>query len=137
MTRKHFSRICALALSITAMLALSTQIAAARSKANSQGLWVGGYKYISEFQGKSLQTSGTPKANLVFESLDFNAPLSIVFDAHQNMWTVFEDPNGPPSAAIEISRGDIASIKAGKHVKPKVVIGPKDNTSTVCRKYRP
>src|SRR5258708_23865027 len=130
MTRNHMTRIGALALSITAMLAVSAQIAAARSKADSQGLWVGGEKYFSEFQGKSLQESGTPKANLVFGSLDYNSPLSIVFDAHHNLWTVFSDPNGLPSAAIEISRGDIASLKPGKRVKPNVFIGPKNNTST-------
>jgi hypothetical protein len=130
MTRKYVTRIGALALAITAMLAMSTQMAAARSKASSQGLWVGGEKYFSEFQGNSLLTSGTPKAHLVFGSVDYNSPLSIVFDAHQNLWTVFGDPNGPPSAAIEISRGDLASLKAHKHVKPKVFIGPKTNTST-------
>jgi hypothetical protein len=130
MTRNHVTRIGALAVAITAMLAVSTQIAAARSKAKSQGLWVGGEKYFSEFQGNSLLMSGTPKAHLVFGSVDYNSPLSIVFDAHQNLWTVFGDPNGPPSAAIEISRGDLASLKAHKPVKPKVVIGPKNNSST-------
>jgi len=131
MTRKQVTRIGALAVVIAAVLVASTQIAAAKSKAKSQGLWVGGEKYFSEFQGKSLLTSGTPKAHLVFGSVDYYSPSSIVFDAHQNLWTVFLDPNGPPSAAIEISRGDIASLKAGKPVKPKVVIGPKNNTTIV------
>ena len=130
MTRNHVNRICTLALAIPAMLAMPTQMAAARSKTNAQGLWVGGEKYFSEFQGNSLLTSGTPKAHLAFGSVDYNSPLSIFFDAHHNLWTVFGDPNGLPSAAIEISRGDIASLKAHKPVKPKVVIGPKSNTST-------
>jgi hypothetical protein len=129
MTRNQVTRIGALVLAITAMVAVSTRIAAAKSKAKSQGLWVGGEKYFSEFQGKSLLTSGTPKAHLVFGSVDYQSPSSIVFDAHQNLWTVFLDPNGPPSAAIEISRGDIASIKAGKPVKPKVIISPGTNSS--------
>ncbi|MGA9724012.1 MAG: hypothetical protein WBQ86_16250 [Candidatus Binatus sp.] len=94
-----------------------------------QGLWVGGEKYFSEFQGKALHKSGTPKAHLAFGSADYNAPFSIVFDAHQNLWTTFQVINGLPSAVIEISRGEMASLKVGKPVKPKVIISPANNST--------
>src|ERR1019366_5833136 len=64
MARNHRTRISSLALAAAGILALSIRIAAAEpaAKEKAQGLWVGGYQYISEFQGKALKKSGTPSA---------------------------------------------------------------------------
>jgi ligand-binding sensor domain-containing protein len=129
MTRTRTTTIRALALAIAATFVLSIQIAAAKTKAEQQGLWVGGEKYFSEFQGKALLKSGTPKAHLAFGNADYNAPSSIVFDADQNLWTTFLDSNGLPSAVFEISQGELTSLRAGKPVKPKVIISPQKNST--------
>jgi hypothetical protein len=130
MTRNHVSKIGALTLAIAATFAFSIQIAAAKSKAKQQGLWVGGEKYFSEFQGKALKQSGTPRANLAFGSSVFFAPISIAFDGHQNFWAVFSGINDNlPAPALELTRGQLAAIKAGNVVQPKVIISRQGNST--------
>ena len=130
MTRKQVIRIGALALAITAMSAVSTRIAVAKSKANSQGLWVGGYQYFSEFQGKALLKSGTPKARLAFGSQVFNGPFSIAFDGHGDLWAVFQSiDTGLPPPALEITKRDLAALASRGHAKAKLITisgGPTD-----------
>lgn len=109
--------------------ALSTHPVAAKQP-QPQGLWVGGYQYFSEFQGKALERSGAPKANLAFGSQAYGGPLSIAFDGHQNLWAVFQVINDNlPDPALEISRADLAALKSGKPVKPKVIISRQGNSA--------
>jgi hypothetical protein len=130
MTRNHVTRIGALTLAIAATFAFSIEIASAKSKAKPQGLWVGGEKYFSEFQGKALTKSGTPRANLAFGSNTYFAPSSIAFDGHENLWAVFQGINNNlPSPALELTRGELTSLKAGNLVRPKVIISRQGNSS--------
>jgi len=130
MTRTKTISIRVLTLAIAATFAFSPQIAAAKSKAKAQGLWVGGEKYFSEFQGNALKQSGMPRANLAFASTVYFAPISIAFDGHENFWAVFSGINDNlPAPALELSRGDLASLKAGKPVKPAVIISRQGNSS--------
>jgi hypothetical protein len=121
MIRNNVTRIGALALA--ALFAFSMPIAAAEIQPDTQGLWVGGYSYFSEFQGQALQQSGTPDANLTFGSQIYFAPISIAFDGHQNLWATFQgiDDNFP-AAILEIGRRDMARLKRGKHVTPRVIV---------------
>ena len=122
MNRNHVTRAAALAVTIVTMLAVSTQIAAAKSKANSQGLWVGGYKYFSEFQGKALLKSGTPKASLAFGSQVFNGPFSIAFDGHGDLWAVFQSVNDNlPPPALEITKRDLAALASRGRATAKLI----------------
>jgi hypothetical protein len=130
MNRNHVTRIGALTLAIAATFAFSIQIAAAKTKAKQQGLWVGGEKYFSEFQGKALKQSGTPRANLAFGSTVYFAPSSIAFDGHENFWVVFQGINNNlPAPALELTRGELASLKAGNVVQPKVTISRQGNST--------
>lgn len=130
MTHHHVTRIGALALAIAATFAFSIQIAAAKTKAKPQGLWIGGEKYFSEFQGKALKQSGTPHANLAFGSNLYFAPESIAFDAHENLWAVFQGINDNlPSPVLELTRGELAALKAGNLVQPKVIISRQGNST--------
>ena len=115
MTRTRTIRIRALTLAIAATFAFSPLIASAKTKAKSQGLWVGGEKYFSEFQGNALKQSGMPRANLAFASSVYFSPISIAFDGHQNFWAVFSGINDNlPAPALELSRGG--------HVAGKIVL---------------
>ena len=130
MTRNNVTRIGALALAIVATFAFSIQIAAAQTNAKPQGLWVGGENFFSEFQGTALTQSGTPPANLVFGSNVYVAPGSIAFDAHEDLWAVFQSVNfNRPFPALELSRAELAAIKAGKVVNPKVIISRHGHSS--------
>ncbi|HEY6299034.1 MAG TPA: hypothetical protein VIW95_05260 [Candidatus Binatus sp.] len=120
MTRTRTIRIRALTLAIAATFAFSAQIASA--KTNPQGLWVGGYKYFSEFQGNALLNSGTPKARLAFGSQVYNGPFSIAFDGHGNLWAVFQSINNNlPPPALEITKGDLAALASHKSAKAKLI----------------
>jgi hypothetical protein len=130
MTRNHVTKLGALALAIAATFAFSIQIAAAKSKAKQQGLWVGGENYFSEFQEKALKQNGTPRANLAFGSNVYFAPISIAFDGHENFWAVFQGINDNlPAPALELTRNELASIKAGNVVQPKVIISRQGNST--------
>src|SRR5271169_6539908 len=114
MTRTRTIRIRALTLAIAATFAFSAQNASAKTRTNPQGLWIGGDKYFSEFQGKALTTSGIPRANLAFGSSFYFSPISIAFDGHENFWAVFTGINDNlPAPALELNRADLASLKAG------------------------
>jgi len=106
-------------------LAFSIQIAAAKPaakpKEEPQGLWVGGSQYISEFQGKALKRSGDPRANLAFRSSAYTGPVSITFDTHNNLWAIYYASDYNLGSVIELSRADLASLKSGNPVKPKVI----------------
>jgi hypothetical protein len=104
-------------------LAFSIQIAAAKpaKKEKPQGLWVGGYRYFSEFQGKALKESGDPRANLAFGSSLYDGPISITFDPHNNLWITFDTSDSVPIPVIEVTRDDLASLKSGARVKPKAI----------------
>jgi hypothetical protein len=108
------------AIAIVATLAFSIQIVAAQPAAKPQGLWVAGENYVSEFQGNALRKSGTPRANAAFGSTDFPTPVSITFDRHNNLWIAYGGVNSPP--VIELSPAELASIKSGKPVRPKVIL---------------
>ncbi len=130
MTRNHVTKIGALMLAIAATFAFSIQIAAAKTKTKQQGLWIGGEKYFSEFQGKALKQSGANRANLAFGSNLYFAPDSIAFDTHENLWAVFQGINDNlPAPALEITRGELAALKAGNVVHPKVLISRQGNSS--------
>jgi hypothetical protein len=130
MTRNRKATIGALVLAIAGTLAFSIQIAAAKTKEKPQGLWVGGEKYFSEFQGRALTKDGTPRANLAFGSSAYFAPESIAFDGQENFWAVFQGINDNlPSPALELTRADLAALKAGKLVKIKVLISRQGNSS--------
>ena len=130
MTQNRVTRIGALALAVAATFVFSIQIASAKTKGKQQGLWVGGENYFSEFQGKALKQSGTPRANLVFGSNVYFAPSSIAFDAHENLWTVFQGINNNlPAPVLELTRGELAALKAGNLVQPKVLISRQGNST--------
>jgi hypothetical protein len=119
-----------LAAGLAALVSLAFSISSvAAGDAKPQGLWVGGFKYFSEFQGNALKQSGTPKANLAFGSFVYNGPTSMAFDRHQNLWAVFQSINdnlAPP--ALEITRQDFALLKARQPVKAKVIISSQGNS---------
>ena len=130
MTGTRTTTIRALTLAIIATVVFSIQIAAAKTKPKSQGLWVGGEKFFSEFQGKPLTKSGTPRGNLVFGSNVYFAPISIAFDGQQNFWAVFSGINNNlPAPALELTRGELAALKGGNLVKPKVIISRQGNST--------
>jgi hypothetical protein len=118
MTRIQRTTIRSLAFVIATMLALAVQIAAANPAAKSQGLWVGGENYLSEFQGKALAKGGTPRANAAFGSKAFDTPNSIVFDRRKDLWIAY----GGGASVIELSPGQIASIKSGSPTRPEVIL---------------
>jgi len=123
MGRKHRTRVRSVVLAASGILAFSIQIAAAKpaAKEEPQGLWVGGSQYISEFQGKALKTSGDPRANLAFGNRTYTGPVSITFDPHNNLWIVYNASDHLPFSALELRRADLASLKSGTRVKPKVI----------------
>ena len=94
----------------------------AAKQPKSQGLWVGGYKYFSEFEGNALLKSGTPKARLVFRSQVYNGPSSIAFDRHGDLWAVFSSINNNlPPPALEITKGDLAALASRGRAKAKLI----------------
>jgi hypothetical protein len=122
MARKHRTAIRSIFLG-AAILAFSIQIASAKpaAKATPQGLWAGGSQYISEFQGKALKNSGDPRANLTFRSNTHTGSVSIAFDPHGNLWILYPTSEDLPIPVIELSRADLALLKGGSSVKPKVI----------------
>lgn len=126
MARNHRATIRSIVLAATGILALSIQIAAAKpaKKENPQGLWVGGAQYISEFQRKALKKSGDPRANLAFGSSTYTGPVSITFDTHNNLWAIYYPSDYLPFSVLELSRADLASLKSGNRVKPKIITPP-------------
>jgi hypothetical protein len=126
MAGKHRTPIRSIFLGGAAILAFSIQIAAAKpaAKEEPQGLWVGGSQYISEFQGKALKKSGDPRANLTFGSSTYTGPVSMTFDTHNNLWIIYYTSDYLPFSVIELSRADLASLKSGNRVKPKVITPP-------------
>jgi len=121
MARKHSTAIRSLALAAVGALALSHQVAA-QGPSIKRGLWVGGEQFFSEFQGKALKQSGTPRARIAFGSREFFRPLSITFDKHHNLWAGIGGTNTGSPPVIEISRADVALLKSGKPTKPKVIL---------------
>jgi hypothetical protein len=124
MNRNHVTRIGALALATIATLAFSIQIAAAKTKAKPQGLWVGQEQYNSEFQGKALKQSGTPASRVSFSDQDGDSPTSMAFDPHHNLWIAYGGVSRADSrvAIVESIVREVASIKKGKPAKEKVVL---------------
>ncbi len=131
MARNHRTTIRSTVLAAAGILAFSIEIAAANpvGKEHPQGLWVGGSQYISEFQGKALKKSGDPKANLAFGSSEYFTPRSMTFDRKNNLWITFGVINyNLPAPVLEITHGDLASLKRGKKMKPKVLITERGST---------
>ena len=122
MARKHIGAVCSLALAAIAALAMSHQIAAAQAPPIGHGLWVGGENYFSEFQGKALKQTGTPRATIAFGSTEFFRPLSITFDRHHNLWAGMDGANTGLPPVIEVTPADIALLKSGRPAKPKVTL---------------
>jgi hypothetical protein len=125
MVRNYRTGIGAIALAAVGIVAFAIQIGAAEPAAIGRGLWVGGTKFFSEFQGKALKQSGTPRPLIAFGSRAIFDPTSMIFDRHNNLWVGFSGTTigngGAP--VVEISAGDIAAIAAGITVLPKVTIG--------------
>lgn len=108
-----------LAAGLTALLSIAFSISSvAAGDAKPQGLWVGGENYISEFQGKALKKGGMPRANTAFGSPAFSGPNSVVFDRSNDLWIAF----GPGASVVELTPGEIASIKGGTPTRPKVFL---------------
>ena len=85
-------------------------------------MWVGGYKYFSEFQGNALLKSGTPKARVAFGSQVYNGPFSIAFDRHGDLWAVFYSINNNlPPPALDITKGDLAALASRGRAKAKLI----------------
>jgi len=95
-----------------------------RASGAAQGLWVGGYKYFSEFQGEALEHSGDPRANLAFASTAFEGPLAMTFDSTNDLWISFSVANSASIPLVEISRSDLVFLKEGLSVKAKALITP-------------
>jgi hypothetical protein len=122
MVRTYRTAISAL-LAAACTLVLAMQTAAAEPATTGRGLWVGGTVFFSEFQGKALKQSGTPRAAIAFGSRAFFNPTSIVFDAHHNLWAGFGGVVGNrPAPVVEISAADIVALASGLAVKPQVII---------------
>lgn len=114
-----FAALCFVLLSVVPVVA---------KQAKPQGLWVGGTYFFSEFQGKALQQSGTPKARFAFASASYFSPLLMTFDSHQNLWVAFQDVSFNQAAPVlEISRGDLTLSKNDRTVKAKVIITLPEN----------
>jgi len=96
---------------------------------SAQGLWEGGYQYISEFQGQALEQSGDPPANATYGSTAFERPLTMIFDPQNDLWASFDvlDSNGPPPL-IELSRAQLVALKHGGRVRPKVILAEQGTT---------
>jgi hypothetical protein len=114
--------ICSIALAAIWSLACATQIAAAKTPADAQGLWVADGNYISEFQGAALASSGTPDAHLTFGLKHYIVPYSIAFDRHNNLWiTALNNTRSGDAAIIEVRRADILSLKSGNVAKSRLI----------------
>jgi hypothetical protein len=135
MVRKHIATIRSLALAAAGILAFSIQTAAAEpkpclgfcdtGKSKPVGLFVGGFNFVYEFEGKALEKSGTPTPNLAFGGTTLFNPLSITFDSHENLWIAYGGTSSGPLPVIELTRANLAALKKGKGVNPKVVIKDK------------
>lgn len=88
------------------------------------GLWVGSANYISEFQGRSLQRGGDPRARLVFRSKDFSDPQSIIVDRQNNLWISYfgVNDNGGDAPVVEFKRSQIGTLAGRRDVKPHVTL---------------
>ena len=130
MTRNRTTVIGALVLAVAGTLAFSIPFAAAKpaAKVKPQGLWVAGFNFISEFQGKALEKSGTPFANLALVSTAFFNPLSIAFNQKNDLWIAYDgvQANGPVPV-LELTLGELSSLKNGNAVKAHVIIKEKGN----------
>jgi hypothetical protein len=122
MPQNRRSTVCSIALAAVWSLACSIQIAAAKSPADAQGLWVADGNFISEFQGEALASSGTPDASLTFGIKDYLDPISIAFDRHNNLWITDVGDLEPDFAIVEVRRTDIASLKSGDVAKRRFII---------------
>jgi hypothetical protein len=93
MVRNYRTGIRAIALAAAGIVAFAMQVAGAEPAAIGRGLWVGGTRYFSEFQGKALKSSGIPRARIAFGSNAFFDPTSMTFDRHNNLWAGFSGVN--------------------------------------------
>jgi streptogramin lyase len=135
MIRRHIATIRSLVLAAAGILAFSIQTAATgpkpctgfcdSGKSKPVGLYVGGFNFVYEFQGKALEKSGTPTPNLAFGGTTLFNPLSITFDSHENLWIAYGGTSSGPLPVIELTRANLAALKKGKGVNPKVVIKDK------------
>lgn len=124
MVWKYWTGIRAIVFAAVGLAIVAIQAGGAEpAAAIGRGLWVGGTAFFSEFQGKALKHSGTPRANLAFGSNVFFDPTSMIFDAHHNLWIGFSGVVGNAGAPVlEISAADIAALASGLGVKPAVII---------------
>ena len=107
-----FATFCSLLISVGSVSA---------KKAKPQGLWVGQEHDFAEFQGKALQKSGTPKPHLDFGSEVFNAPFSMAFDGHDDLWAVFQTIDDNIFPALEVPHGDFVKLQSGGSAKAKLI----------------
>ena len=122
MFQSRRSTICTIALAAIWSLTCSIQIAAAKSPSDSQGLWVADGKYISEFQGSALTSSGTPDAHLRFGIKHYLVPFSIALDHHNNLWiTDLSALQGGYVAIIEVRLADMRSFKSGTRAPSRII----------------
>jgi hypothetical protein len=122
MVRKYWSAIRALIFAAAGIAALAIQVGAAPPAPTRRGLWVGGDKFISEFQGKALKKSGTPNPRIAFGSTAFYNPSTMAFDAHNNLWIGFFGTLKGSDPILEVSRADIRVLASGGAVKPAVIL---------------
>lgn len=98
-----------------------THAVAAQKNGSSQGLWVDNQGFFAEFQGSSLNRSGTPNPKLALGFGDCCPTVSdLAFDKAGNLWLGFiASPNGG-----QLGKLTPDELKRGKKGKPfRVTIG--------------
>jgi hypothetical protein len=122
MARNHKATICSIAFAAIWSLACSIQIAAAKPPSDAQGLWVANGKYISEFQGSALTSSGKPKAHITFGVKHCIVAYSMALDSDGDLWiTALNNSRSGDVAIIEVRRAEILSVRNGNVAKSRLV----------------
>jgi len=123
MTRSR--RIANLSLVAAAAFAMLVKGPAAQARAKHPapgGLWVDGFNYILEYQGRALVRGGEPHPRLKFGNPDFSNAPSIAFDQKRDLWFVYYSDLSALPEIVEISRGEVAALASGGRIRAKVVL---------------
>jgi len=111
---------------LSALTLLASEAFAAGSPlaaSENLGLWVGGEKFISEFQRAALKRNGDPRPALAFTTGQWSDPLAMTFDKEGDLWMTFSviNDNLPGSPIIKLTPANISAL-VNRNTKPAVVL---------------